>query len=644
MKNTFSTLLWLVVLGAMFLGAMVVNNRYLNTLSLDLTEDKIYSLTQGSKEIAQNVNDVISLSLFFSESNSSGMTNIRDYKQRVESLLREYVKLGKGRIRLTLVNPQPFSEAEDRAAELGLTDASVSMGQNALYFGLAGTNSSGDTMIISFFDPSKEAFLEYDVSSLLHKLNAPDPIHLTIVTDLEVAGGPNPLTREVTPAYVLYQQLKDIFDVTLISNSDENFPSDTEVLLMWHPQNINQALLKGTDQFLMRGGKGLFLLDAHYESDPMAEMGSIGANSSMMPLMATYGISVDSDNVVLDAGTGLEVGTVEGGVARHLGFLGLTKEQINNDDITSSDLDSINGASFGSLALASNSQLRETVLLSSSEASDKMPTRAYMATRNPRIFAENFKNGHTPFTLAARYTGRAPSHFKGAGLIKKTDNLNVVVIADADIAADRFWVQQSSFFGQSIFNQFADNGDFILNTLENLSGNEKLIGIRSRGTFARPFTKVQSIQVAAEEKFREQEKRLQAQLEQTEVQLSDLKGQGDNLALSAEQQATITEFTKQRIAIRKSLRDVQFQLQKDIDELGNILKLINIVAMPLILVVVLLLLAKLMRKRAPKTLLYANIDESIKQKPVGEQKMNKRRNSNKEDVEHVIHIDKADDA
>ncbi|GAB54420.1 hypothetical protein GPUN_0267 [Glaciecola punicea ACAM 611] len=607
LKTIFFNIIIFGLLGALFLGAMVFNNMYANSVGIDLTERKIYSLSKGSQKIAADTKAPITLQLFFSESNSTGMTALRDYKARVQSLLQEYVKLGKGNIHLEIIDPEPFSEAQDSAAAFGLTAASTGSFQNTIYFGLAGTNNLGDTMVIGFFDPSKEAFLEYDISTLLYSLNEPEIAKLTIVTDLEIAGGENPLNGKTTAAFVLYQQLEKMFDITLISSSTKSLPSNTDVLLLWHSQNINEALLFSIDQFLMRQGRALALVDAHYESDLMAQMGSVGVNSSFLPLLASYGIKFDNENVVLDALTGLEVRNPAGGLIRHLGFLGLTREQINPNDITTTDLDSINGASFGTLSLGSNSLLSQTVLLSSSAANDLMPAQRYMATRNPAVFAEKFTKGDEAFILAARYSGSAVSHFAdaqapdGENIIRRTNSLNLVVIADADIAADRFWVQSSNFFGQMVSTPFANNGDFIINTLENLSGSDGLIGIRSRATFDRPFTRVQVIRLIAEENFRAQEKRLQKQLEQTEKALAQLQIPDNNVALSAEQEATINGFTEQRMAIRKSLREVQFQLQRDIEALGDILKLINIVLAPVVLVLLLLLIAKICRKRAPKT-------------------------------------------
>ena len=609
MKKTFSNILLFTLLGGVFLSAVIINNSYLKGFNADLTDKKIYSLSQGSQAIAKNLSEPITLYYFFSESTSSGMTVARDYAARVNSLLHEYERLSNGKINLEIIDPQPFSEAEDRAASFGLTAAPTGVGQDTIYFGLAGTNSLDDAVVIGFFDPQKEAFLEYDISSLIYQLNDPEPVQLTIVSDLQIAGAENPISGQSTPAYVLYQQLQEFFEVSVVSSSDVDLPSNTQVLMLWHPQNLNDALLAQVDQFIMSGGKTLALVDPHYESDLMAQMGGVGANSSSLPLLESYGVAFDNTQVVLDALIGLEVRNNQGGVDRHLGFLGLSSEQINRFDITSGDLNTINGASFGTLTLTTNSKLKQSVLLSSSKNTSIMAATKYAKTKNPALLNQDFLKVNRVFTLAARYTGTASSHLingqnidllQDPKLIRETDQLNLVVVADADIAADRFWVQQSNFFGQTVVTPFANNGDFLTNVLQNFAGSEDLIGIRSRGAFMRPFTRVQAIQLVAEEQFREQEKRLQAELKQTEQELSQLQTTGNTLALTPEQQMAIDQFTQQKIAIRKSLREVQFQLEKDIDALGNQLKLVNIVAAPLLLVFLLFILAKLMRKRAPK--------------------------------------------
>lgn len=620
MSKIFSNVILFLLLVAVFLAAVLANNTLLKGIQYDLSEDKVFSLSEGSQIIAANLHEPITLYYFFSDDASTGMTSIRDYASRVESLLQEYERLANGQISIEYIDPVPFSEDEDRAASFGLTAASTGLNQDSIYFGLAGTNSVDDMMVIGFFDPQKESFLEYDISSLLHKLNTPESLKLTIVSDLQLAGGQNPLNGQISPANVLYQQLQELFEIELVSASSDILPIDTKVLMLWHPQNIQENLLRQIDNYIISGGRTLALIDPHYESDPMAQMGAVGANSSVFPLLKTYGIDVTAQSVVLDALTGLEVRSSQTEIVRHLGFLGLGREQINGNDITSSDLDLINGASFASLNLSQTSQLAEEVLLTSSPNTSLIDSQIYASTLDVKTLANEFNNQASAYTLAARYSGTATPHFADKAQANNTESaekdttsskvaqvgtaqsgeINIVVIGDADIAADRFWVQQSSFFGQTVFSPFANNGDFITNVLENLAGNENLIGIRGRGSFNRPFERVQALQLKAEEEFREQEKRLQTQLEQTEAQLSELQTQGDSLILSPEQEAAIAQFTEQKIAIRKSLRDVQYQLDNDINKLGLQLKLVNIAAAPVVLVVLLFLLAKLFKTRAPK--------------------------------------------
>ena len=605
MNKTFSNSLFFIVLAAVFFAAVFVNNLLFKDFSVDLTEQKVFSLSPGTNNILDELDEPINLYFFFSDTSSKGMTGIRDYATRVQSLLREYERKANGKIKLEFIDPEPFSEAEDRAASFGLTAAPTGVGQDTVYFGLAGTNSLDDGMVISFFDPQKEAFLEYDISKLVYQLSEPEPIKLTLITDLQISGQQNPLTGQSTPPSVIYQQLQSFFDLTLISNSAESLPTDTDVLMVLHPQSMPESLTNSIDQYLMSGGKAMMFIDPHYESDPMNQMGAVGVNASSFDLLEKYGIGVNTADVVLDALTGLEVRATDGQVIRHLGFVGLGEDNISRNDITSADLDSINGASFGEVSiLPSANKLNFLPMLTSSENAGLMSNTMYASTALPEDIADKFVNQRTQYVLAARIQGSAESIIAPmaqagvANFIASTNDLNIVVVADADITADRFWVQQSNFFGQNVFSPFANNGDLIINVLENLGGSEGLIGIRSRGTFARPFTKVQDIQVLAEEKFRQQEQRLQAQLAQTETQLAELQTQSDSLTLSVQQQQAIDDFTQQKIAIRKSLRDVQYQLDKDINELGNILKIINIIIAPLVLIGFIFVVARLARKKA----------------------------------------------
>ena len=422
------------------------------------------------------------------------------------------------------------------------------------------------------------------------------------------------MSGQYTPPMTFYSQLNQLYDVTTIGSDASQLPDDTDVLVVVHPQNLSESLLYSIDQFAMKQGRILLFMDSHYESDPMAMMSAMGANASEFSLLEKWGINVDTSKVVLDARLGLDIRTPEGAVARHPGIIGLTGEQLNREDIITANLELINGSSFAPLSLNQDSRLRLTPLAYSSQDGVAVSSSDYALTRDPGALQRMLDTTKQQYTLAARIAGATRSAYDSApdfeesnamqsAHVSQTTQLNVIVFTDADMLADRFWVQQSNFFGETLFTPFANNGDAVINASENLAGSSALISIRGRGTYARPFEVVQALEAKAEARFREQEERLQAQLQQTEAQLAELQSvqnESGALTLSPEQQAALDEFIAQRGAIRRELRDVRYQLERDIDTLGNYLKLLNIAVAPLVLVTLLWLSARLFKRRAGK--------------------------------------------
>jgi ABC-type uncharacterized transport system involved in gliding motility auxiliary subunit len=608
MNNKLSTPLILVVLVALFFALVLVNNQLLSGTRLDLTQNQIYSLSQGSKKVLEKIDEPLDLYFFFSDKSSKNMTSLRNYANRIESLLEEYNKVADGKIRLHIVDPEPFSEAEDQANQFGLTAANLGAAGDAIYMGLAGSNALGDQKTIAFFDPQKESFLEYDISKVIYQLSDSKPVKVSILTDLSIAGGQNPMTGQAEPQWTFYNQLEQLYQVELIGSDATALPVDTDVLVLIHPQELSQSLLFAIDQYVLSGGKMMAFLDPHHESDPMAMMSMSANSSNLSTLLDAWGVHFNSEQVLLDAMAGLDIRTQAGGVTRHFGFLGLGAEQLDREDMTTANLESVNGASFGVFTLDEKSQLNWLPLFQSTENSDLMDSATYAAIRDPEELAKQYNSDNKRYVLAARVTGKAKSSFtevpQGAAmqeLVTDTNNLNVILVGDTDLLTDRFWVQQANFFGQTIFTPFANNGDFITNGVENLGGSDALISIRSRGTFARPFTMVNELEVRAEEKFRQQEQLLQKQLADTEAQLLQLQsqqGESTNLVITPEQQQAIDEFMAKKIEIRKELREVRHQLDKDIENLGNWLKFINIAVMPLILMLVLMLIVRLFRTQS----------------------------------------------
>lgn len=605
MTNRFTQSLSYILIALAFLSLVTLNNQLFSSARIDLTENKVYSLSDGSKNIVDDIEEQVNLYFFFSDKISEGLTGIRNYANRVKSLLQEYELNSQGKIKLHIIDPEPFSEAEDLAAEFGLTAAPIGTVGDNLYFGLGGRNALDDEENISFFDPQQEAFLEYEISKLIYKLANPEKVKVAIISGLPIEGGQNPMTGQGSPALTFYTQLQQLYDVELIAAGSDAVPEDTTVLMVIHPQNLSDNLLYEIDQYVMDGGKLITFVDPHAESNPSG-MGM--ANSSdLAMLFDQWGIIYDSSQVVLDAATGLEIRTPTGAITRHPGYMGVGSELIDSDDIITAGLEIINGASFGSIAVDDEKDLVITPLLKASEYSKKTDAFSYAMTRDPSQLMKDFAAVDEEFVLAGRITGKLSSAFEGnlpEGVNEEThlneiDDAQLLIVADTDLLTDRFWVQTANFFGQSIATPFANNGDFVTNAVENLAGSKDLISVRSRGTSTRPFTVVQDLTVVAEQRFREKEQQLQAQLAETERKLSELQSQpmdGNALVLTPEQESAIEEFMQQKLQIRKELRDVRHQLDKDIEALGSWLKFINIGLMPALMAILLIFIGRALRK------------------------------------------------
>ncbi|WP_289031109.1 Gldg family protein [uncultured Paraglaciecola sp.] len=615
MQNKLTFYVSQLLLVILFFALVFINNKLLSPYRLDLTENQVYSLSEGSKKVIREIEEPINLYFFFSDKASKNMISLRNYANRVESLLTEYETLAQGKLKLQVLDPEAFSEQEDKADQFGLTAATIGAAGESIYMGLAATNSVDEQQVIAFFDPQKESFLEYEISKLIYQLTDPEPVNVTLVTDLPIAGGQNPMTGQFDPAWTFYTQLQQLFEVKVLDNKSASIPKKTDVLILLHPQKYSESLLFSIDQFAMQGGKVLAFVDPHNESDQLAIMAGSNStknSSNLTALLTAWGVKFDIQNVLLDAMAGLDIRTPDGEVARHFGFIGLSNEQLENGDVVTSNLDVLNGASFGVISLADNSQLNLLPLIQSSENSDLMPVDEYASTQNPDDLSKVYQSQNQDYVLAARISGKANSMFDTlpsainlditeSEIVTSTKNLNLILVGDSDLLSDRFWVQQSNFFGQTIFTPFANNGDFIINAVENLGGSDALISVRSRGTFARPFNKVDELTVIAEQKFREQEQLLEAQLAETEQQLMQLQSQQSdlaNLVITPEQQLAIDEFMEKKITIRKSLRNVRHQLDNDIENLGNWLKFINIVLSPIVLIILLTVLRVLFKTKS----------------------------------------------
>jgi ABC-type uncharacterized transport system involved in gliding motility auxiliary subunit len=605
----------LAVVGVLFIGIMLLANLLLRGAKFDLTADKLYTISDGTEHIVHSLKEPVNLYLFFSEKTATPIPQLRNHGIRVRELLEELVARSDGKLTLKVIDPQPFTEEEDRATELGVQSVPVGASGEKLYLGLAATNSTDGKESIAFLDPQTEEQLEYDVAKLIHKLSSAKKPVVGWLSSLPMQGDFDMQTGRPRQPWVVYGQVEQLYTVRNLEPSLTTIGNDVDVLVIVHPKELPPAALYAIDQFAMRGGHILAFVDPNAQSDqsgadpnnPMAQM-TADKSSHLEPLLSSWGLEFKPDQVVADLERGLTVSMREGEPpAQHIAILGLDGSSMAKDVITAR-LDSVNMATAGSLKAIVGTKLKVEPLIKTSKQAGLLPVQRITMMSDPGSLRDGFKP-IGELIVAARVSGSAVSAFPNgppAGVAATPDALkasakplNVVVIADSDLLSDFMWVQQRSFFGQTIAQPFANNGELVWNALDNLGGSDDLISIRGRAAYSRPFDRVEALRRNADTQFRAKEQQLETQLQQTEDQLNKLQSAqpgGNEAILSPEAAKAIDRFQEDKLRIRKELRSTKAQLEQDIKSLGFRMKLYNVALVPIIVTAMGLLVA-LWRKR-----------------------------------------------
>jgi len=597
----------LVLLLVLFVAAGMLSGKLLKGLRFDLTQNQLYTLSEGSRNILDKLSESVTIYLFFSQEASRDLPQVRSYATRVDELVEEFVNHSNGKLILKRIDPAPFSEEEDQAAAFSLQAVPVGASGESLYLGLAGSNSLDDVQAMPFLQPSREQFLEYDLAKMISTLGNPRKKTIGLLSSLSMEPGYDPNSQAVQEPWVVYDQLGQLFEIQDIDPGADTLPEDLDVLLLVHPKKLGDGMLYQVEQFVLGGGHLIVYLDPFAESDrgdpndPMAQM-QAGSASSLGSLLDTWGVSYDPTRVIGDLQYG--VGTTR---ARHIGILSVPTEGLDDEDIVSAGLEVVNFSSTGWFAPRENASTKFEPLVLSSENAAPMDSSRLRFLTNPAELMTGFNPTGERYALAARITGPAVASMAAPegtsdGHISESDDsgINVLLFADTDMLTDRLWVQKQPFLGQDIVTAFADNGSMAVNAVDNMLGNRDLISIRTRASSSRPFERVEQIRIAAEKSYRATEERLQLELEETERKLTGLqaaKGEGELTVISEEQQLEIQRFMDRKLEIRRELRQVQHDLQRDIDRLGTRLKLLNIALMPALVMIVALVYGVRRRKR-----------------------------------------------
>ncbi len=621
----------LAVLAILFVAVIILSNILLRGVRMDLTESQLFTLTEGTEQILKSIEEPINLTFYSSDTATVSRPQIRAYARRVTELLDEFKSVAGERLRVRIIDPEPFTEAEDEAVAQGLRSAQLERNGDNVFMGIVGSNSVDGREVIPILDPTREQFLEYDLAKLVHSLNSDERPVIGLISALPVGRQFDPALRQMSQPWLIVQQLEQLYQVRTIELTASEIGEDVDLLLLVHPKLMSDETLFAVDQFVLGGGRMIALVDPHAEveqpaQDPQNPQAAMFAerSSSLSKLFNAWGIEFPIDKVVLDQQYGINVGLGNGRQpVRHIGILSLDDQAMSMDDVTLAKLSSINVALAGHLVPTAGSDHRFDPLLTSSNTAQLVDASQVRFLPNPESLLNTFESSGSQYVIAARISGLFNTAFPDGLLSATRDSeleegstaeassvpthikvasqpTQIVVIADVDMASDRMWARAQQFFGQTLINAFASNGDFLINLVDNMSGSSDLISIRGRDTALRPFTRVNDIRQQADDDYRGTLEQLENELTETDRKLGELQAGRDDdnpLILTPEQRQEIERFQNQRLEIRSKQREVQRELRRDIDRLGQRTKLINVFLMPAILTIITLLVTFIRARR-----------------------------------------------
>lgn len=634
-------------------------------LRIDLTEDRLYTLSEGTRNVVSNLETPIELRFFYSESATEDQPQIRAYGRRVQELLEEITFASEGNLTLNVIDPEPFSEEEDLATQFGIRAVPVSQGGESIYFGLVASQVVDEAdynplappavEALPLIRPDQEQFLEYEFIKLISSVNSPERTVIGLITELDIDGGFNPATGQATSPWFVMEMIRQLYDVRRVDINAGSIDEDVDILMIVHPQELSDQMLYAVDQHVMKDGQAIVFLDPNADSlvtrSPQGALIPAGMGSDLEVLLSAWGVEYQDDKVLADNELALRVRMSQNERPMpHLGMVGVPRANLDQEDIITSRLETVNFASAGALSQSDGATTTFEPLIRSSSDAMLMDAALVENMTDPSILFDEFQSQGTSYVLAARVSGEVTSAFPGGRpevpddtasddqddadaaqgspdtassdnpaisesdaaetpadthLAQTQSPANIVLFADTDFLTDRLWVQVAQFLGQRIPQPFANNGDLLINSLDNLSGGADLVSIRSRGTYSRPFTRVIALQREADDRLRTEEADLLNRLSETEAALAELNQDEDGNPLgqlTPEIQAEIDRFNGETLDTRRRLRDVQFQLTEDIDQLGANLKAINTGLVPVLLTIFALLAhyTRLRRRRSAR--------------------------------------------
>jgi ABC-type uncharacterized transport system involved in gliding motility auxiliary subunit len=601
-KTAFSAGGALLVLAILVLANLLLAG---TTFRWDATEDNLYSLSEGTRTILSDLDQEVVIKVFYSKHVVNAPSHIKTFAQRVIDFLSEYEHHGKGNVTIEMYDPKPDSEEEEWAITYGMKSIQLPTGEK-LYLGLVAMAADREAAI-PFIDPTKETQLEYDLTRIISRVQTAKRLKIAMYSGLPVFGQP-PRNMGMMPQsgaepWFFVEELKKSYDLIQVQPDADSIDAEADLLLLFHPRNMSETLMFAVDQYLLGGGNLMVF------ADPLSLMDDPrrgGGASIPEKLFTAWGISMETGKAVADYTYATRLRNRQNQVEENPLWLSAPASAFNTDNLITADLESMLLPVAGAIEVLPDSPTTVEPLLQTS--TNNTTVDAFMHNMNVETLRRDFKPSGTARNLAVRIGG----HFKTAfpdgkpaastpdgdapaetdlgdaatPLKESREDAVVVVVADSDLLYDGYYLSRQNLLGFTISNMFNDNLNFLLNSCEMLTGNPALIGIRSRGTFERPFTRVQELERKAQDRWLDQEQALVKQVEATNEKLRLLEQQkdaGQQAILSEEQEQEIQRFQEEKLKINKELKTVRRNLRADIEQLGRTVKFVNIFLVPLLI-------------------------------------------------------------
>lgn len=596
-------LLALACLAALFVAVNALGGLWLKRVRLDLTEDRLYTLSQGARDIVDRLSEPVDVTFFYSRDLAQNYQQIRGYGARVRETLQAYAARSGGMIRLEIVDPAPYSVEEDRAIAAGMEAAPTDAG-DPLYFGLSARNAVDERAVIAFFSPEREPFLEYELARVFSELESPAEVKVALLTGLPLETGPQggaALLSNKAQGLFAFREMISAFDLDILDGDFAEIPDDADVLVLAHPGPLEDDQLYAIDQWVLRHGRALVFLDPYSRlalTPGPTGMPPLDAQrfSDLGPLIEAWGVAFDPETVVLDPDNALRAAFLEDGrrVERDYPlWLEVRPDAMDPDDLATAPLKrGLHLIAAGRLDPVEGAATDFTPLARTSPAAGVADAMQTGGDPTPDELMAGFRPAGGPMTLIARVSGAAASAFPAGapdGVSPDADALTsgdveIILTADSDLFDDGFYVADDGLFGQSTF---MDNAAFVLNAIDLLAGDAALISLRSRPSSARPMKRVEALRAAAEMRYFEEQSSLEAELAAAESRLQELEAAGKvSTAFSdAASQEESDEAERARAAIfdtRARLRDVQRNFRADVERLEAWLIFLNVWLTPIL--------------------------------------------------------------